>query len=339
MTDIMKLKVDGVQVYPQTHKSAVVGLESGGVGNSKTGRRNYLTRTNSAHTNIVASETNSFASNLKVENIQNYKIKLTNDKALKENYYRFMSNEFGVLKPNQSYYFNGYLQLGAESNMRFTVYNHTSATNKSVVYQKIVHEEGDFSLNFTLPSFSNLTGITIQVEVINMNGDTANKSTDNISLFNLILALTDGDWTRAIEDFATAEDYIGLDYRVKELEKNGGGGTTTPPDTDTGWKDIQLLGGYKGDDFLKPQYRIKNGWVDFRGNILAVPKDKFNFEIGQIPYEAAPDKLKFFMGVVSHDEVKFAKLMLNGDGLLKMLVTQETGDISLDGLTYSSRTT
>ena len=27
MTDIMKLKVDGVQVYPQTHKSAVVGLE------------------------------------------------------------------------------------------------------------------------------------------------------------------------------------------------------------------------------------------------------------------------------------------------------------------------
>lgn len=337
MTDIMKLKVDGIQVYPQTHKNAVIGL-SDNIG-SKTGRRNYLTRTNSAHTNILASETNSFATNLKVENIQNYKIKLTNDKALKENYYRFMTNEFGVLKPNQSYYFNGYLQLGAESNMRFTVYSHTSATNKSVVYQKTVSEEGDFSLNFTLPGFSNLTGITIQVEVINMKGDTLNKPTDNISLFNLILALTDGDWTRAIEDFPTGVEFIELDARIKELEKNGGSGTTTPQDTDTGWKDIQLLNGYKGDEYLKPQYRIKNGWVDFRGNILAVPKDKFNIEIGQIPYEAAPDKLKFFFGVVSHDELKFAKFMLNGDGLLKMLVTQETGDVSLDGLNYSIRTT
>ena len=105
---------------------------------------------------------------------------------------------------------------------------------------------------------------------------------------------------------------------------------------DTGWKDIKLEVGYTFDEYTKPQYRILNGYVALKGEIKGITKEQVNKKIATLDYAASPDKIMFVSCLVQNDDIKFAKLQIDGDGNINLLTTQESGNIVLNNV-YPTR--
>ena len=130
--------------------------------------------------------------------------------------------------------------------------------------------------------------------------------------------------------------------RTLEQLQNGEinfGGNSNNPNTensfqiqDTGWKDIKLEVGYTFDEYTKPQYRILNGFVALKGEIKGITKEQVNKKIATLDYVASPDKIMFISCLVQNDDIKFAKLQIDGDGNINLLTTQESGNIVLNNV-------